>query len=124
MDLTNKGDCVSNATTFFQICHNLAPDVTVFGEKVKVADAVKPYFGTRERHACTVDCLDEAHLLVLVAAHQRQKDDVIFFALEVVNGRQANTFKFSVFEAVSHGKHLSRIGCQKCYLLSLVALLK
>jgi len=126
VDLTNKGQGLSDALTRFQIGYNLIPDVTVFREKIKVSNTVETLLGPRERHTCAVHTLDEADFLGFVAAHERKKNDVVFFTLKVVNCRQSDTSqRFRVFlsEAVFNGKHLTHVGCQKCYLMGSVALL-
>lgn len=46
VDLTDKRQSVSNVTTFFKIWYNLAPDLTVFGEKSKVSNAIESSLGT------------------------------------------------------------------------------
>ena len=95
-------------------------------QKIKVSNAIESFLGTRKSHACAVHNFDEANFFILVATHEGQKDDVIFFALEVVNGCQANTFEVLavlLFDKVSDCKHLSSVGGQYCNLPRTVGLL-
>ena len=136
VDLTNDGQEVSNTATSFQICNNLLPNVTVFWEKSKISNAVETFSCTRKSNACAVNNLDESDFLIFVTAHERQKDDVVFFTLEVVNCCHTHTsegwivFRFKGFldgifflKAVSDGVHLSRVGCQQGNLIGFVSLL-
>lgn len=126
VDLTGKGQGVSDVPTCFQIGYNFAPNVAVFREKSKVSNAVETFSGTRKRHTSAIFNLDEANFFVFVAAHKRKKNDVTFFALKVVHGRQAYVLQFFTFirlETVSNGKHLPCVGRQKSYLIGRVSLL-
>ena len=70
VDLANKGQGVSNTGTSFQICNNILPNVTVFGEKAKISYAEETLSCTRESNACAVDNLEESDFLVFVTAHK------------------------------------------------------
>ena len=110
MNLTCKRQGVSNAATRFQICHNLTPELTVFREKFKVSNAVKPHLGTGKGHACAVDNFDETNFLFLVTAHKGKEDEVVFFTLKVVNSCQPYRFDHLIVfisEAIPYSKHLS-----------------
>ena len=67
-----------------------------------VADEVEAHLGSREGDADAVGCLEESDLGFTVAPHQRQNDDVVFFALKIVHHGNSHVLQSSLAPAEFH----------------------
>jgi hypothetical protein len=55
------------------------------GVCLRVANEIHTMLGSTEEHINAVRCFEESNLLLVVAANERDNDDLRFFALEVVD---------------------------------------
>lgn len=90
MILTREFQRRSGRVLAVQLLHDATPRLVAPRQLVEVADDVERQLGPGQCHADAVVLLEKADLVVEVAPHQRDEHDVVFLALEIVDGADAD----------------------------------
>jgi len=122
MILARKRQRFSHIPTLFHIFHYPAPQFALFFQKADVTDAIKTFLGSRQCDADAVFCLEETDLAFFITSHERQQNDVVFFALEVVHRTDSHSTEEIFGHFFLELDQLAIVSCQDCDLLPFVAL--
>lgn len=105
-----------------QVFTDAVPEDASFCHQIHVSYDKQTHFCPRQRNADTIVRLEESDLSLLVAANERQQDDVILLSLVVVDWSNANSLELRFRHLLPQEEHLSGVGREDGDLLRPVTL--
>jgi len=124
MILTSQRQGLDQPIAGSQLFDDPVPQATGIGHLVHVADHVETFPGSRQSDADAIVRLQEPDLSLLVAADQRQQNDIALFALEIVDRRDTDPLEHGPRHEATQQKHLPGVHGENGDLRRFVALLQ